>query len=81
MIWKMLGKNSWQIEYDPMSFYESITSRDDINSNQMGNKILGKRSRNFYKGFNERQLTYLRDKFESLSEGGKLKKDLFIKAY
>lgn len=29
----------------------------------MGNKILGKRSRNFYKGFNERQLNYLRDKF------------------
>jgi len=40
----------------------------------MGNKILGKRSRNFYKGFNERQLTYLRDKFESLSEGGVLKR-------
>jgi hypothetical protein len=45
-----------------------------FNLNQMGNKILGKRSRNFYKGFNERQLTYLRDKFESLSEGGVLKR-------
>lgn len=42
--------------------------------NQMGNKILGKRSRNFYKGFNERQLTYLKDKFESLSEKGALKR-------
>lgn len=47
----------------------------------MGNKILGKRSRNFYKGFNQRQLNYLKDKFESLSQEGKLKKDLFINAY
>lgn len=47
----------------------------------MGNKILGKRSRNFYKGFNERQLDYLKEKFESLSENGELIKNKFIEAY
>lgn len=47
----------------------------------MGNKILGKRSRSFYKGFNERQLTYLKEKFESLSEKDVLKKDAFIDVY
>lgn len=44
----------------------------------MGNKILGKRSRSFYKGFNERQLVYLKEKFESLSEKEVLKKEIFI---
>lgn len=44
----------------------------------MGNKILGKRSRSFYKGFNQRQLDYLHDKFESLSEKGVLSKPAFI---
>lgn len=47
----------------------------------MGNKILGKRSRSFYKGFNQRQLDYLHDKFESLSEKGVLSKPAFIQAY
>lgn len=44
----------------------------------MGNKILGKRSRSFYKGFNERQLAYLKEKFDSLSEKEVLKKEIFI---
>jgi Ca2+-binding EF-hand superfamily protein len=47
----------------------------------MGNKILGKRSRSFYKGFNEKQLNYLREKFESLAEKGSLKKEIFMDAY
>lgn len=47
----------------------------------MGNKILGKRSRNFYRGFNDRQINYLKEKFDSLSEKGELKKQLFIIAY
>jgi hypothetical protein len=29
----------------------------------MGNKILGKRSRSFYKGFNAAQLDYIKEKF------------------
>ena len=34
-----------------------------FNLNYMGNQILGKRSRNFYRGFNKRQLSYLKQKF------------------
>jgi hypothetical protein len=33
----------------------------------MGNCILGKRSKNFYRGFNDRQIEYIREKFETLS--------------
>ena len=34
-----------------------------FNLNYMGNQILGRRSRNFYRGFNKRQLSYLKQKF------------------
>ena len=37
----------------------------------MGNIILGKRSRNFYKGFNDRQLNYIKEKFSIMSERNK----------
>lgn len=44
----------------------------------MGNKILGKRSRSFYKGFNERQMDYLRQKFEMISANGILNSKKFM---
>ena len=47
----------------------------------MGNKILGKRSRSFYKGFNQRQMDYVHEKFETLSEKGFLSKQSFADAY
>jgi len=47
----------------------------------MGNKILGKRSRTFYRGFNPRQLEYLKDKFETFSVDKVIDKELFMKAY
>ncbi len=40
----------------------------------MGNKVLGRRSRSFYKGFNERQVDYLKQKFETFSEKGMINK-------
>jgi len=47
----------------------------------MGNQILGKRSRSFYKGFNERQLNYIHEKFETLSVKGTLDRKLFMDSY
>jgi hypothetical protein len=47
----------------------------------MGNKILGKRSRSFYRGFNDRQVEYLKEKFEMISVNGKLDKAKFCQAY
>ena len=47
----------------------------------MGNKILGKRSRSFYKGFNERQLDYIKEKFATMQKSGCLDKNLFKTAY
>ena len=47
----------------------------------MGNKVLGKRSRSFYRGFNERQIDYLQQKFESISTNGAIDKDKFKKSY
>lgn len=47
----------------------------------MGNKILGKRSRSFYRGFNERQLDYLQQKFETIATDGVLDKEKFKKSY
>lgn len=47
----------------------------------MGNKILGRRSRSFYRGFNERQVDYLKQKFETFSLNGKLDKKKFMEAY
>jgi hypothetical protein len=44
----------------------------------MGNKILGRRSRSFYKGFNEKQVDYLKQKFETFSNEGKLDKNKFM---
>ncbi len=41
---------------------------------KMGNKVLGRRSRSFYKGFNERQVDYLKQKFETFSEKGMINK-------
>jgi hypothetical protein len=40
----------------------------------MGNKVLGRRSRSFYKGFNERQIDYLKQKFETFAEKGAINK-------
>lgn len=34
----------------------------------MGNEVLARRSSDFYKGFNEEQLTYLKEKFELLRD-------------
>ena len=47
----------------------------------MGNKILGKRSRSFYKGFNDRQMDYLRQKFEMISNKGILDPKKFMESY
>jgi hypothetical protein len=44
----------------------------------MGNKILGKRSRNFYKGFNERQVNYIKDKFDVIATNKQLDKNKFM---
>ena len=44
--------------------------------------MLGKRSSHFYKGFNEEQLTYLKEKFELLKdEKGNLSKDKVAQEY
>ncbi len=40
----------------------------------MGNKILGKRSRNYFRGLNERQLNYVKEKFSTISKSGLLDK-------
>ena len=47
----------------------------------MGNKILGKRSRSFYRGFNDRQVDYIKQKFETISTDGLINKEKFKKAY
>ena len=53
----------------------------------MGNQILGKRSRNFFKGFNERQVDYIKEKFSVMAkkdkEGqlGELDRNKFIEEY
>ena len=53
----------------------------------MGNQILGKRSRNFFKGFNERQVDYIKEKFSVMAKKGKegepleLDKSKFIEEY
>ena len=47
----------------------------------MGNKILGRRSKSFYRGFNEKQINYLKEKFETMSKKGTLDKKLFMEAY
>lgn len=47
----------------------------------MGNKVLGRRSRSFYRGFNERQVDYIKQKFETISADGKLDKNKFMSAY
>ncbi len=47
----------------------------------MGNQILGRRGRNFYKGFNDNQLEYLKEKFEAISDKGNLNKAQFMKSY
>lgn len=47
----------------------------------MGNKILGKRSRNFYKGLNERQINYIKEKFLTISKKDILDKELFMNEY
>jgi hypothetical protein len=47
----------------------------------MGNKILGKRSRSFYQGFNDRQVTYIKEKFSVFSRKGTLDKSLFMDEY
>ena len=47
----------------------------------MGNKILGKRSRSFYKGFNERQIDYIKQKYASICKNNKFDKQQFRKAY
>lgn len=44
----------------------------------MGNKILGRRSRSFYKGFNDKQIDYLKQKFEIISIDGKVDKKKFV---
>ncbi len=33
----------------------------------MGNQILGKRSRSFYMGFNQRQVDYIKEKFSVMA--------------
>lgn len=47
----------------------------------MGNKILGKRSRSFYKGFNEKQIDYIKQKFDTMSTNGILDEKKFADAY
>lgn len=47
----------------------------------MGNKILGKRSRNYYKGLNQRQLTYAKEKFSTISKNDTLDRNLFMNEY
>lgn len=47
----------------------------------MGNKILGKRSRNFYKGLNDRQLSYIKEKFSTISKNNALDRDMFMNEY
>ena len=44
----------------------------------MCNKILGKRSRNYYKGFNERQVDYIKEKFSVMSVKSPNKSDDFF---
>lgn len=50
----------------------------NLKLHKMGNKILGRRSRSFYKGFNERQVDYLKQKFETISTDGKVDKKKFM---
>ena len=47
----------------------------------MGNKILGRRSRSFYKGFNDRQMDYLRQKFEMISKDGVMDSKKLMQVY
>lgn len=48
----------------------------------MGNQILGKRPLDFFKGFNEEQVQYIREKFEILKDDkGFLSKPKFQEAY
>lgn len=47
----------------------------------MGNQILGKRSRNYYKGFNDKQIDYIKEKFSVMSKGDYLDIDKFTEEY
>lgn len=47
----------------------------------MGNQILGKRSRNYYKGFNDKQINYIKEKFSVMSKGDYLDIDKFTEEY
>jgi Ca2+-binding EF-hand superfamily protein len=48
----------------------------------MGNEILGKRPSNFFKGFNEAQVQYVKDKFDILKDDkGMMSKTKFQEIY